>query len=310
MVACIGDCSAVGPPPDMILSMPPPPLPSFLLPRSAIVALSNNDSQPCFAAFMCEPNPRPRESGIELIELTGKGQIALEDSWLFILVSCCVGVLLLGALLAFVLMKCRDYNYSYQETNIKQTTMQALGEPSKSNPFLSGGMLYPCTTNNRETIQHQMANDNRLLWATLTPHGTRHFVQDFPLGQDGNYEIVDYKPKCHTMGREQVVKRTPIKSFDNNGFVDYDYEDPTPLMDSYHDDLDSGYQEPHEVIGTLTRCSPRPLVSSPTRIENPNIPPLNINPHQQRSNQMTGTLNKKGTLSRRISDASSYGAPM
>lgn len=103
---CGSNCFEVGPPPDSILSMPPPPLPSFLLPRSAIVALSGNDSQPCFAAFMCEPSPGPREqSGIEYIELPGKG---IDDARLFILVSCCVGVLLLGALLAILLLKCRE----------------------------------------------------------------------------------------------------------------------------------------------------------------------------------------------------------
>lgn len=82
-------------------------------------------------------------------------------------------------------------------------------------------------------------------------------------------------------------------------------------MDSYHDDLDSGYQEPQEVIGTLQRASPRPLVSSPTKIDNPNIPPLNIYPHRsntalQSNNTNSTTLNRKTTLTRRISDASSY----
>lgn len=91
--------------------------------------------------------------------------------------------------------------------------------------------------------------------------------------------------------------------------MDYDYEDPTPLMDSYHDDLDSGYQEPQEYISTLPRTSPRPLVSSPTKIENPNIPPLNIYPHRTSTFYSNSTLNRKTTLSRRVSDASSYGAP-
>lgn len=104
-MACIGDCSDIGPPPDM-KSMPPPPLPSFLLPRSAVANLTPNDSQPCFAAFMCEPSPGPREqAGIEFIELSRKG---MEDTWLFVLISSCVGVLLLGALLAMLIMKCRE----------------------------------------------------------------------------------------------------------------------------------------------------------------------------------------------------------
>lgn len=87
--------------------------------------------------------------------------------------------------------------------------------------------------------------------------------------------------------------------------MDYDYEDPTPLMDSYHDDLDSGYQEPQEVIGTLGR-----QISTPTRIEHPNILPLNSNPrsyntmnHNHMNGSAYGTMNsKKSTPSRRISD--------
>lgn len=73
--------------------------------------------------------------------------------------------------------------------------------------------------------------------------------------------------------------------------------------------MDSGYQEPHEIMGTLSRSSPRPLVSSPTRIEHPNIPPLNMYPHRggtgTTANLLLGTLNKKSTLNRRISVESS-----
>lgn len=104
---CGPQCFELGPPPDNILSMPPPPLPAFLLPRSALVAsLTANESQPCFAAFMCESAPGPREqSGIEFIELSGRG---LEDTWLFIIVTSCVAVILLGTILAYVLMKYRE----------------------------------------------------------------------------------------------------------------------------------------------------------------------------------------------------------
>ncbi|KAI9589442.1 hypothetical protein GQX74_007611 [Glossina fuscipes] len=336
LASCVGNCGLSGPPPpDSILSMPPPPLPSFLLPKTSVMAASTNDSHPCFATFMCDPNPHPRESGMEFVELIGSHDGGLENTWIFVLITSCVGVLILGGLLAIILLKCRDCNISYHDSNIKQGTMSALGEPSKSNPFLAGGILYPCTSvNGRDTLQSQLANDSRLLWATLTPHGTRHFISDYPgFGTQevtpGHYEVVDYRAKSQNQNFRDYVKRTPIKSFDNNGFTDYDYEDPTPLMDSYHDDMDSGYQEPQEVIGSIQRSSPRPHVSSPTRIDNPNIAPLNYYPINTRSQQINNntntsintstnstlqrpnnlnstTLNRKSTLSRRISDASSY----
>lgn len=81
----------------------------------------------------------------------------------------------------------------------------------------------------------------------------------------------------------------------------------TNAAELYHDDHDSGYQEPHEVIGTLNRNlnSSRLLVSSPTRIEHPNIPPLNIHPHRMHANG-TLTLNKKSTLTRRTTETLNY----
>lgn len=107
---CGSKCYEAGPPPDSILSMPPPPLPTFLLPRSAIVALSGNHSQPCFAAFMCEPSVEggavgPRSTkGIEYVEVAGQSS---DDTWTFVLATSGIGVLLLGLLLAMILLKCR-----------------------------------------------------------------------------------------------------------------------------------------------------------------------------------------------------------
>lgn len=117
----------------------------------------------------------------------------------------------------------------------------------------------------------------------------------------------------------------PLQSFENSGFMDLDYADPTPLMhdtakddDEDNLDMDSGYQEPQEILSSRninnspvpaqTHYNPhngqfttesrsghrrkhrhqnnfhgsRPVVSSPTRIENPNIlPPLNLFQGQQ-----------------------------
>lgn len=97
----------------------------------------------------------------------------------------------------------------------------------------------------------------------------------------------------------------------------------TTNAELYHDENDSGYQEPHEVINTLNRHHPHPhhqhqhphlhqhhqqsrlMVSSPTRIENPNIPPLNtLNAHPHRSSSLTA--NRKATLSRRTTETLNY----
>lgn len=100
---CI-QCYDVGPPPDQILTLPPPPLPSFLLPKTALVALAHNESQPCYAAYMCESNLGLRDqSGIEFIELPGQN-----DAWLFIIIALLVGIILLIIVLTFMILKCRE----------------------------------------------------------------------------------------------------------------------------------------------------------------------------------------------------------
>lgn len=99
------------------------------------------------------------------------------------------------------------------------------------------------------------------------------------------------------------------QAFENNGYSDFDYEDMqhTTNAELYHDENDSGYQEPHEVINqsTLNRIHhARLMVSSPTRIEHPNIPPLNVHVHPHRSGSLTAS--RKATLSRRTTETLNY----
>lgn len=74
----------------------------------------------------------------------------------------------------------------------------------KSQTFSTGTILYPQHTN-EQALQQELHKESRLLWATLTPHGTRHFIS--PAGEYANYEdhyeVVDYRVK--------PVKTTPKK---------------------------------------------------------------------------------------------------
>nr|CAD7575352.1 unnamed protein product [Timema californicum] len=90
------DCGNLHPPPDAILNIPPPPLPAFL-------QLAAPNVTPC--SVQCEWNAEP---GLEYVDLPRQGPV-MDDTWLLVLVSSCVGVLLLGALLALFLLKCRVY---------------------------------------------------------------------------------------------------------------------------------------------------------------------------------------------------------
>lgn len=182
----------------------------------------------------------------------------------------------------------------------------------------SNKLVHPTDT----VMYHTPANiqDNRMVWAALTPHGTQHFVsENYPrdlidYGEtEDHYETVDnlniqpvlsHHPYYHK-GLTLAVPRNE-RSFDNSGFVDYDYEDPTPLIENYQ--LEN---RDYAVLGnTDMRCAslaytgntlrrglaPRPRVSEPTRIEHPNLPPLNLYPHK------TNTL-KRNAINYRNVDA-------
>lgn len=87
----------------------------------------------------------------------------------------------------------------------------------KSQSYMSGNMLYPCTSN-EQNLQQDVNKEGRLLWATLTPHGTRHFVttargggvERYP-NYDDHYEIIDYHNRPVVRTREGTPRKVPIK---------------------------------------------------------------------------------------------------
>lgn len=124
-MSCIGECWDLGPPPDQILFLPPPPAPAFHQIRNF---LQDNVTSPCAAAQLCDlavghahapgsvghaPAGLPVDSAdyvdmshheVESTNWTGG------DTWLLVIAasSIGVGVLLLGSLLALFLLKCRE----------------------------------------------------------------------------------------------------------------------------------------------------------------------------------------------------------
>lgn len=179
--------------------------------------------------------------------------------------------------------------------------------------------------------------DNRMVWAALTPRGTQHFISEsYPrdlvdyVEVEDHYETiegiqaavpthqpVDYHHAYQTVYQKGTPTNLPDDKscFDNSGFVDYDYEEPTPLIESYQLDSMGSREYQYSVLGgntdmrcaslalggTLRRGLPlglplRPQVSSPTRIENPNLPPLNLYPHK-------GNTFKRNTMCYRNNEA-------
>lgn len=238
-----------GPPPDSILSIPPPPLPKFI---------QMDEQNQSAATSSCVWAPTSGATGVEFVELPRKGSAA-NDTWLFLVGASFLGVLMLGALLAVLLLKCRSRIMS--KTPMPHSAVSVKKKGCES-------VLYPYPV---------ASQDGRVLWATITARGTtQHFTAAVPM-----------KPT--------LPPPDPPITFDNTGFVDSDSQ--TPLMESYQlnelvdsDSTSSG--------GTLR---PRPRVSTPTRIEHPNMPPLNTLPHR--------TL-RRAAVQRRDSDLSTCPSPL
>ncbi|KAK3925897.1 Protein FAM186A [Frankliniella fusca] len=371
MNASCGACASLGPPPSAILTLPPPPLPAFLKAGAGAAAGDADEDQPCDLQAVqglgglpqtCDwSGGRAGAPGVEYVELPrqigGMGVGADDDTWFLVLVSCSAGVLLLGAILAVVLMRCRQGRGSKCVLSLDPSTLD--GHGGKSSKLVGGEVLYP---------------DPRALWAALTPSGgTQHFVG--PSSQHGGAPALvpapvvtvpphlkltqrhltapspppspappavsaepEYAlpltagpppleppppppvrlaaftppppppaPQAHgTHGRHKhprqhghVNKMATLShhasfgaglvadansSFDNSGFVDSDDQ----LLGGDLHDGGNGYSAAlgalgyyHTVGGSRRGLHVgvlRPKVSSPTRIANPNLPPLNLHP--------------------------------
>lgn len=88
----------------------------------------------------------------------------------------------------------------------------------KSQSFMQGNILYPHPSND-QSLQQELNKENRLLWATLTPHGTRHFIatestEPYTTNYEDHYEVVDYHNKPTLKTRETRLHE-PMKKFPN-----------------------------------------------------------------------------------------------
>lgn len=176
-------------PPNAILNIPPPPLPSFLLAKSADIA---NNNSACFAANMCEPSISGQAADhIEFIEIRN-AHLGIEEPWFYVLICILCIVLLIGTVFAIILLKCRDSNCSYHQSNLKnqmQFTRERDGNGnSKQHVYgVGNGQLMPAYN-----------PPLPVLWATLTPNGTaQHFIAPEPYNQEDHYEAIDYNRKAY-----------------------------------------------------------------------------------------------------------------
>ncbi|KAF7398563.1 hypothetical protein HZH66_006460 [Vespula vulgaris] len=280
----------LGPPPD-ILHIPPPPFPEFLQQSSdfypnlgALPFPPNLNDSPC--KHLCDRH----SEGVQYIEMPKQGTV-FDDTWLLVLISSCVGVILIGIILATLLLKCKLSRNG--KNGVISMPNATTGMQTKNGRIQNEAVLYPCAA---DTMQ-----DSRVMWATLTPRGTtRHYLEEHTYETIGGGQF--HKRACSTTPTEHTYADPPVttpvhvrpkddKAFDNTAFVDY--EEPLSVKTEYYQ-LNDVLEPSDAGILTIQRGTLRPHVSSPTRIEHPNLPPLNLLPHKRSS--------KKGTIGQHASD--------
>lgn len=110
----------------------------------------------------------------------------------------------------------RSQNDTYGERSSKHPPIDKMCEShmtvDRPQGYIPGDILFPCPSNT-QTLQQQMVKENRMLWAALTPHGTRHFVSSTEPAPsyDDHYEVVDYQANKMARVREATLKKIPIK---------------------------------------------------------------------------------------------------
>ncbi|KAI5699935.1 uncharacterized protein LOC103508762 [Diaphorina citri] len=176
------DLWELGPPPDFILSIPPPPLP-----ENVQLSAANLSSTPC--GLMCDVT---MAQGAELIDLARHGRVVTDDTWVFVLFACGLLVLICSSMVALFFIKYKESRES--KISLHEEHLNA-GKACET-------VLYPPTAN------------DKILWATLTPKGTtQHFTTANPSCVHKNsFENTAFDSDDYLVRRPKVSLPTRIEN--------------------------------------------------------------------------------------------------
>lgn len=181
----------------------------------------------------------------------------IDDTWLLVLVASSIGVLLLGALLAMFLLKCREMNIfssndcsmhdrdnhhaihrqlkAHHEVREVQTSNNTSFTPNTKLVHPSETVLYHHNGPTSGSLHQVM--DNRMVWAALTPRGTQHFFSAED-SYDPTDDMADYGPEVedHYETIDGMAQQNNQLAYKTYGTYpkDYEYEDPAPFIEAYH----------------------------------------------------------------------------
>lgn len=209
---CIEDCgflAELGPPPDLILNLPPPPVPSFLQTTADLFLATNGSCN--FCSIWAK--------GVEVpyVEVKRKGQ-SNDDTTYFIAISACIGVIIMSILVIIAIIRCKEskikpvpdpYGKRAHSTNIQPS----IGDTTLYANSSADGVIPTCA-------------QPKVLWSGLgTAETSPYTLQHQPVSRDdpasfAHYEYIDYGSVGHTYAYPTEVVRIM-----NDGENHYCYPD-------------------------------------------------------------------------------------
>ncbi|XP_076054116.1 uncharacterized protein LOC143032841 [Oratosquilla oratoria] len=192
------DCDSLyelGPPPDMILNIPPPPIPPFMEEFVARLAAEGIDIHAGSESTEEEPKCNlcqwAKGNGVGYVELPQKGPL-IDDTWFLVIISSCVAATLLGIILAIAFLK-------YREGKLKPLSDLALAKKEKALGLeRCETVLYPAPGLSLPSQHDPTRSGPRALWAGIKPIEENHYTVDHCQPVDQKRGRLDLLPQEHT----------------------------------------------------------------------------------------------------------------
>lgn len=229
---CIEDCgflSEIGPPPNLIVNLPPPPVPSFLQSSADILLATNNGS--------CDFCNWAQGVDVPYIEVSRKGR-AIDETTYFIAISACISVVIATTLLVIFIFRCKEAKVKpVPELFGKRVVTSSISSNASLDTTVYANTYRPTdvTTAASNPIAQQQP---KTMWSGLGNIETSPYVlQHQPVNHESpellsRYEYIDYGSVGHTYAypvevvhimndaENHAAHDTVAASFENSGFVD------------------------------------------------------------------------------------------
>lgn len=181
MLPCLLECDSgmdFGPPPNLIMEIPPPPIPAFLQEPVDYLVASNGTCDLCGWAI---------GDDAQLVQIISRYPV-IEDLWYFGILSAVIGLILISILITVAALRCREAKVKpIHQTSCKSSLEKVHSEPEIVHHPLSSSQRYEDSLASTKTMWSSIKSGN----------GGGYVLQHHPLDpyhhqQSPLYEKVDY----------------------------------------------------------------------------------------------------------------------